>query len=32
MIPVESIPGIGEGRIKESCGGGELKFDIFEKL
>jgi hypothetical protein len=28
MIPVETIPGM-EG-IKESCGGGEFKYDIFD--
>jgi hypothetical protein len=28
-IPVETIPGIGERRIKESSGGGEFKYDYF---
>jgi hypothetical protein len=28
MIPVETIPGMRGGRIKENDGGGELKFDI----
>jgi uncharacterized protein with ACT and thioredoxin-like domain len=28
-IPVETIPGMGEGRIKESSGGGEFKYGIF---
>jgi hypothetical protein len=27
MIPVETIPGMGERRIKESCGRGEFKYD-----
>jgi hypothetical protein len=26
-IPVETIPGIMEGGIKESSGGGEFKYD-----
>jgi hypothetical protein len=32
MIPVETVPGIGGGRIKESHGGGEFKYDIFDTL
>jgi hypothetical protein len=32
MIPDETIPGIGEGEVKESSGGGELKYDIFDTL
>jgi hypothetical protein len=28
MRPVEAIPGIGEGRIKESDGGGKFNYDI----
>jgi hypothetical protein len=28
MIPVETIPGIGEGRMKENGGGDEFKYDI----
>jgi hypothetical protein len=32
MIPVQTIPGIGGGGIKESCGGGEFKYDIFDTL
>jgi hypothetical protein len=28
MIPVETLPGMGEGRIKENRGGDEFKFDI----
>jgi hypothetical protein len=30
MIPVQTVPGIrGEG-MKETSGGGELKYDIFD--
>jgi hypothetical protein len=29
---VETIPGMGEGRIKENAGGGEFKYDIFDIL
>jgi hypothetical protein len=32
MIPVETIPGMGEGSIKESSGGCEFKYDIFDTL
>jgi hypothetical protein len=32
MIPVETIPEMGVGKIKESSGGGEFKYDIFETL
>jgi hypothetical protein len=32
MIPDETIPGMGEGEIKETSGGGELKYDIFDTL
>jgi hypothetical protein len=32
MRPVETIPGIGGGRIKENGGGGEFKYDKFEIL
>jgi hypothetical protein len=32
MIPVETIPGIGGGRIKKSSGGSESKYDIFDVL
>jgi hypothetical protein len=28
MIPVETIPGMGERGAKESGGGGELEYDI----
>jgi hypothetical protein len=30
MTPVETIPGIGGGGIKETGGGGEFKYDIFD--
>jgi hypothetical protein len=30
MISDETIPGMGEGEVKESCGGGKLKYDIFD--
>jgi hypothetical protein len=30
MIPVETIPGVREGEKKESSGGGEFKYDIFD--
>jgi hypothetical protein len=29
MRPVETIPGMGGGGMKESSGGGEFKYDIF---
>jgi hypothetical protein len=29
MRPVETIPGVGEGEIKEDEGGGEFKYDMF---
>jgi hypothetical protein len=32
MIPVETIPGIGEGGIKEKGGGSEFRYDIFDIL
>jgi hypothetical protein len=28
MIPVETLPGMGGGRIKENDGGGEFNCDI----
>jgi hypothetical protein len=28
-IPVESVPGIGGGEIKEGGGGAEFNYDIF---
>jgi hypothetical protein len=32
MITVETVPGIGEGRMKESCGGDEFKCDMLDTL
>jgi hypothetical protein len=32
MRPVETIPGMGEGKIKENDGGGEFNYDIFDIL
>jgi hypothetical protein len=32
MIPVKTVPGTGEGGMKESSGGGEFKYDIFDTL
>jgi hypothetical protein len=32
MIPVETIPRMGEGGIKKHSGGGEIKYDIFDTL
>jgi hypothetical protein len=32
MIPIETLPGIREGRMKEKPGGGEFKYDIFDTL
>jgi hypothetical protein len=32
MIPVETVPGIGEEGIKQSSGGAESKYDIFDTL
>jgi hypothetical protein len=32
MIPIETVPGIGGGAIKESGGGGEFKYGIFDTL
>jgi hypothetical protein len=32
MIPVETIPGMGGGGIKENDGGGEFKYHIFALL
>jgi hypothetical protein len=32
MRPVETIPGMGAGGIKENDGGGEFKNDIFDIL
>jgi hypothetical protein len=32
MIPVETVPGIEGGEMKESIGGGEFKYHIFDIL
>jgi hypothetical protein len=32
MGPVETIPGMGEGGMKENDGGFKFKYDIFEVL
>jgi hypothetical protein len=32
MIPVENIPGMEQRGIKESSGGVEFKYDIFDTL
>jgi hypothetical protein len=32
MIPVETVPGIGEKGMKESTGRGEFKYDMFDTL
>jgi hypothetical protein len=32
MIPVETIPGMGRGRMKENSGGDEFKYDIFDMM
>jgi hypothetical protein len=32
MIPVETIPVMGVGEIKEKSGEGEFKYDVFDKL
>jgi hypothetical protein len=32
MIPIESVPGMGDGRMKESSGGCEFKYDLFDAL
>jgi hypothetical protein len=32
MIPVETVPGIRGQVMKESSGGGEFKYDIFDIL
>jgi hypothetical protein len=32
MIPVETFPGIRGGKIKESSGEGEFKYDISDTL
>jgi hypothetical protein len=30
MIPVETVPGIGEGETKESTEGDDFKFDMLD--
>jgi hypothetical protein len=32
MIPIETIPGMGGGGMKESSGRGEFKHDIFDTV
>jgi hypothetical protein len=32
MIPVETVSGIRGGRMKESSGGDEFKYDLFDTL
>jgi hypothetical protein len=32
MIPVETVPGIRGGGMKESTRGGEFKYDVFDTL
>jgi hypothetical protein len=32
MVPVETVPGIGGGEVKESSGVGEFKYDISDTL
>jgi hypothetical protein len=32
MRPIESIPGMLEGKIRKNNGGGEFKYDIFNIL
>jgi hypothetical protein len=32
MSPVETVPGMGERRIKEKEGGGEFNYDILWEL
>jgi hypothetical protein len=32
MIPVETIPVMGVGKINENSGGGDFKYDIFDVL
>jgi hypothetical protein len=31
MIPVETVPGVRGGGMKETGGGGEFKYDVFVK-
>jgi hypothetical protein len=32
MMPVETVPGIGVREVKESSGGGEFKYQLFDTL
>jgi hypothetical protein len=32
MISVETVQGIGGGVMKQNCGGGEFKYDLFDAL
>jgi hypothetical protein len=32
MRPVETIPGMGEGGIKENVGGDEVNYDILQEI
>jgi hypothetical protein len=32
VSPVETIPGIGRGEIKENGGGGEFNYDILQEF
>jgi hypothetical protein len=32
MRPVETIPGMEKGRIKENDGGGQFKYDVSDTL
>jgi hypothetical protein len=32
IVPVETAPGIRGGRMKDSSGGGEFKYEIFDTL
>jgi hypothetical protein len=32
MLPVETIPGVEGGEIKDNGGGGEFKYDIFDMV
>jgi hypothetical protein len=32
MVPVDTVPGIGGGKMEEFSGGDEFKYDIFDTL
>jgi hypothetical protein len=32
MLPVETVPGIRGGEMKETSGGGKFKYDIYDTL